>query len=649
VRSVLETSTTGLLGGDSTDCLGSEEYFEIFIYWTAEISSSDEYFPSKVAPDTSQNSESIFISADIDGHHGGDQDRSAYTTSDPHLTLSHTQTDPPTSLPTLHIPPESSTSYVQEAKPDTVPRTKGIKFHRMEDISSEDEIESIECEDSDPEQETHHESFEARPHTPSMVPESPADTHIQYGESGDDSQSSDDEVDSVYSGDSDGDRIWSLLWPKKKTAKAQVHSPISTESWSIEYTSNTKNLIETTLTKLGVIYFFALTVLRIGSIEAPVIVILTDSAENIGLVQRSLEKIVQDNSTYVWLFGKGTITPSANNSSDTKYPRYHKNIQAGDAIVARKDEAGTVGLLVRKPNSRRIHGLTAGHVFEDLPPGRPVIHPAVKHLRMDITDIRYRIQRLKTQLREVIEQSIRSKLEDDLRKFQNDLNNLYELKGANDNETRKNLKIGKIIASEFCPVLYKERNCLSDWGMFEVTRDRRPETIQFNSRPVTGVLDNTEWKSVKQFGPLKVDQRVRKYGQVTDLTFGFVAGVHAGWNPGIANCPPLTEFYVLEEKASRHNRFAQKGDSGSAVITAEGDLVGIVFAFIDVEEIAVVVDVESKVPDIMTIAHRRKSDGTVDDHQLWTDWYESESFILVQCAEMMRERAGIEGEIFPYN
>ena len=122
--------------------------------------------------------------------------------------------------------------------------------------------------------------------------------------------------------------------------------------------------------------------MRIGSIEAPVIVVLTATTENIDIVHKSLENIVV-NSTYVWLFGKGTITLS------TKYPRYHKNIHAGDAIAACKDEAGTVGLFIRKPDSRRIHGLIAGHVFDDLPPGRPVIHPAVKHLTMDITDVQY--------------------------------------------------------------------------------------------------------------------------------------------------------------------------------------------------------------------------------------------------------------------
>jgi hypothetical protein len=106
---------------------------------------------------------------------------------------------------------------------------------------------------------------------------------------------------------------------------------------------------------------------------------------------------------------------------------------------------------------------------------------------------------------------------------------------------------------------------------------------------------------VKQFGTLKYDQWVRKTGHVTGLTFSFVAGVHPGWNPGIPNCPPLSEFYILEEKAI-DNRFARKGESGSAVISAVGEFVGIMFAIVDIDEISVVVDVQSKVPDILTIA-----------------------------------------------
>ena len=95
------------------------------------------------------------------------------------------------------------------------------------------------------------------------------------------------------------------------------------------------------------------------------------------------------------------------------------------------------------------------------------------------------------------------------------------------------------------------------------------------------------------------------------------------------------------------DKFAGKGDSGSAVITAEGGFVGIVFAIVDVDEISVGVDVQTKVPDILTIGRRRRSDGSVNDHGLWTDWFISKSFLLVECAEIVRKRAHIEGEISP--
>ena len=344
---------------------------------------------------------------------------------------------------------------------------------------------------------------------------------------------------------------------------------------------------------------------------------------------------------------KVTLRPSAITSPRTTYPRYHKNITFGDAIEARKNEAGSVGLFIREPSSECFHGITAGHVFEDSHPGKRVIQPAVKHLKMDIEHVQRMITRLQTTLKRKTDARIRSEREDDLRNFQQQLEVLQGLKGADDRESRKNLKVGKVISYEFRPIVYEERNCMSDWGIFEVIDERRPEPDLFTSYPESGILATKQWDSVKQFGTLKWDQWVRKTGHVTGLTFGFVAGVHAGWNPGIANCPPLTEYYVLEEKVSGYNKFAAKGDSGSAVITAEGDFVGIVFARVDVDEISVVVDVETKVPDILTIGRRRRSDGSVDDHGLWTDWFTSKSFVLVECAEMVRKRARIEGEISP--
>ena len=470
-----------------------------------------------------------------------------------------------------------------------------------------------------------------------------------YSERQQDNVNTDDEVESISSDsshDSDANLMSRHLWPYEDTAEAQVQSPVSTESWSIEYTSRIKNAIETALIKISVSYFFALTVLRIGAIAAPVIVVLTDTSENIDPVRKSLESIIQ-NSNYVWLFGKGKITPSAITGTSTTYPRYHKNIKFGDAIESRENEAGSVGLFIREPSSECFHGITAGHVFQDLPAGKRVIQPTVKHLQTDIEEVQRMIARLQTILKRKPDARIRTEVEDDLRDFQEQLEILQRLKGANDNESRKNLKVGKVISYEFCPIVYEERNCMSDWGIFEITNERQPDPDLFTSHPEPGILARKQWDSVKQFGTLKWDQWVRKRGHVTGLTFGFVAGVHAGWNPGITNCPPLTEYYILEEKTSRQNHFAKKGDSGSAVITAEGDFVGIVFAGVDVDEISVVVNVETKVPDILSIRHRRRSDGTVDDHRLWTDWFSSKSFVLVECAEMVRKRAHIEGQISP--
>ena len=320
---------------------------------------------------------------------------------------------------------------------------KDSGLQEMDNISSEDDAANIENENSEAEEQSSSESLDPPTYLPSTVPESSADIHLQHGESDHDSQSSDDEVDSVDSEDAYTDRISNVLWPHREVDEAQVHSPLSTEPWSVEYTSRIRNLIEAALTKTQVPYFFTLTVLRIRSLEAPVIVVLTDATENINSIRKNLETIIQ-NSQYVFIFGKGTIIPSANNTSKTKYPRYHKKIQVGDAIEARKDEAGTAGLFIRKPNSERIYGLTAGHVIENLSLGSRVIQPARKHLAMDIDDVEYRIQRLQDQIKSLTDQSLRSKYEDELRKFQNDLAVLYGLKGANDRETRKNLKVGKI-------------------------------------------------------------------------------------------------------------------------------------------------------------------------------------------------------------
>jgi hypothetical protein len=123
--------------------------------------------------------------------------------------------------------------------------------------------------------------------------------------------------------------------------------------------------------KTGMTYFFALSVLCIRSLELPVIVVLTDTSEKASAASDKL-KYITNNSDYVWIFGTGTITHSAAHNSNMQYPRNHKSPQCGDPVEAHKDESGTMGLFICKAKSRRIHGITVGHVLKNLQPGKTI-------------------------------------------------------------------------------------------------------------------------------------------------------------------------------------------------------------------------------------------------------------------------------------
>ena len=44
------------------------------------------------------------------------------------------------------------------------------------------------------------------------------------------------------------------------------------------------------------------------------------------------------------------------------------------------------------------------------------------------------------------------------------------------------------MSHEYCPVIYNGRNCLSDWGIFEVSRERHPDRSRFGSHPADCIL-----------------------------------------------------------------------------------------------------------------------------------------------------------------
>jgi hypothetical protein len=155
---------------------------------------------------------------------------------------------------------------------------------------------------------------------------------------------------------------------------------------------------------------------------------------------------------------------------------------------------------------------------------------------------------------------------------------------------------------------------VSDWGLISIDAQRAPKEDVFYGLPPEGQLSDTVWKDVQGFGPLMWDQLVRKNGRKTGLTFGFVAGVHAGWKPlqhGMNKS--CSEYYVLDDHSMFSNMFADKGDSGAAVITDGGLVVGFVFAGIAITSVQIITLPGTRdTPDIKTTAVRREDDGSLD-------------------------------------
>jgi len=211
------------------------------------------------------------------------------------------------------------------------------------------------------------------------------------------------------------------------------------------------------------------------------------------------------------------------------------------------------------------------------------------------------------------------------------------------------LIVGKPVKWELTSVEYNGRRCYSDYGTFDLVPGRIPETNTFSGAPEssTSFLDGLELEGVQDWGEIQFDQYVRKTGRKTGLTFGFVAGVHCGFVNPVVPSPPTDEFYVLQEASEEVNQFAQKGDSGSAVISNEGMLVGFVHSAINIADLQIICLPGTVTPDLRTIRERRTSEGDVDLDKVWFSSFRGRRFILVELALMVKEMASLDDAVFP--
>lgn len=104
-----------------------------------------------------------------------------------------------------------------------------------------------------------------------------------------------------------------------------------------------------------------------------------------------------------------------------------------------------------------------------------------------------------------------------------------------------------------------------------------------------------------------------------------------------------SEFYVIQELKESVNWFAKRGDSGAAVISNNGELVGFVHSAISISKVLVVRQPGTTIPDLRTI---REHDGGVDNNDLWFSYFDKRKFVLIESALMVKERADLPDEIY---
>jgi hypothetical protein len=209
---------------------------------------------------------------------------------------------------------------------------------------------------------------------------------------------------------------------------------------------------------------------------------------------------------------------------------------------------------------------------------------------------------------------------------------------------------GKVIKSSYEIVDFDDRRCLRDYALLKLdSRFPDPDNRIADVDPTTGYLAEREWENnPSSVGPLRWDIHVKKRGRTTDVTYGFIAGVH-GVLKAVGAKTVRREFWALPDALSTSlYSFSEPGDSGSLVWTDRGEAVGMVFAgwtvmFENPPVIAAVLP--TGYWDMKSVPFHRHPDGSIDFTGLLTfvvRWPLS----LIQSLEMILADVGEEWDLW---
>ncbi len=209
-------------------------------------------------------------------------------------------------------------------------------------------------------------------------------------------------------------------------------------------------------------------------------------------------------------------------------------------------------------------------------------------------------------------------------------------------ESHTDFEFGQLERREEDVVDYRGRHCIADWAVFKVNK-RSPSPADWDYiGPQGGFLGTLDWNSCLRIGELAYDLYVRKNGAQSGMTFGVVAGCPAGVK--MFDKPfedALEEYVIVKEEKWDVCQFAERGDSGSLVITHDGKAVGTIVGAYKITSVILVVD-EQGVIDLNYLREFRREDGSVHIEDCYTRRLFDRGIVVVQSLSMIVSRAGLD-------
>jgi len=325
-------------------------------------------------------------------------------------------------------------------------------------------------------------------------------------------------------------------------------------------------------------------------------------------------------------------------SSNYRY-EYHQRLSSGLAIGKTDINStfGTVGIFMR--NFKATFSITCGHVCENSP---TIIQPTINLFLAQLQNLKSRHEKLVARLQQPLADMDRDSLEKRKAQYESRINSMNEFV-ASEKVLEITLEAGRVIQSKTEIVDYQGRRCYLDASIFELNERRGPVVYrELNATPSTEerTLAAMNWLPCDRQGHVQFDLPVRKLGVATGLTFGVISGVHTLIIE--QGKPRVTEYFVLSDSLVRDQNFANKGDSGSAIVSAEGAWVGVCFGNVESCKVKLIMLEEREDwPDFQEMAMRTNEDGSFDFEHLIKSAYSGLRLTLISDVKMWEDLLGI--------